>query len=289
MNLVLLTFGERLENHYQACFSILSFLKDPNIKNVIIVTDRADFYQFLNGQVKFIHINQQTLKEWQGKYQFFWRIKIKALEIVQQHYPEQNLLYIDSDTFLASNLDRMHVALNQGQTFMHKAEYTLGSQANNTIKKMYQSLNAQTFANIPLNEHSMMWNAGVIALPANKAKEIIQLTLQLCDEICATNCTRRLVEQFSFSIALNHQVKLQACDNLIGHYWSNKEEWNEMIAKFFVNGYLQNMSLEEAINQLRDFDWNCLPIHKKQRNTKTRLIKLIDHLFPAKNIQYFSK
>ncbi|MGF7453347.1 hypothetical protein [Pasteurella bettyae] len=289
MNLVLLTFGERLENHYQACFSILSFLKDPNIKNVIIVTDRADFYQFLNGQVKFIHINQQTLKEWQGKYQFFWRIKIKALEIVQQHYPEQNLLYIDSDTFLASNLDKMYIALNQGQTFMHKAEYTLGSQANNTIKKMYQSLNGQTFANIPLNEHSMMWNAGVIALPANKAKEIIQLTLQLCDEICATNCTRRLVEQFSFSIALNHQIQLQACDNLIGHYWSNKEEWNEMIAKFFVNGYLQNMSLEEAINQLRDFDWNCLPIHKKQRNTKTRLIKLIDHLFPAKNIQYFSK
>ncbi|EIJ71834.1 hypothetical protein [Pasteurella bettyae] len=289
MNLVLLTFGERLENHYQACFSILSFLKDPNIKNVIIVTDRADFYQFLNGQVKFIHINQQTIKEWQGKYQFFWRIKIKALEIVQQHYPEQNLLYIDSDTFLASNLDKMYIALNQGQTFMHKAEYTLGSQANNTIKKMYQSLNGQTFANIPLNEHSMMWNAGVIALPANKAKEIIQLTLQLCDEICATNCTRRLVKQFSFSIALNHQVQLQACDNLIGHYWSNKEEWNEMIAKFFVNGYLQNMSLEEAINQLRDFDWNCLPIHKKQRNTKTRLIKLIDHLFPAKNIQYFSK
>lgn len=288
MNLILLTFGERLENHYQAAFAILSFLKDPLVQRVIVVTDQKDFYHFFNGKVDIIDINKQTLNEWQGEQQFFWRIKIKALEYVQIHYPNEHLLYIDSDTFLAGNLAIIDAQLNQGHTLMHKRECALADNTDNTLQKMYLALKGKFFAGIEINAQSSMWNAGVIALPAGKAQEIIRLSLQICDEICTTDCPRRLVEQFAFSIALAHSAEMKACDDVIGHYWGNKPEWNKMIADFFAETLLKQFSLLQCIALVASSDWNKLPLHKKQRSTNLKLKCLIDKLFCDKNIHYFT-
>ena len=72
MNLILLTFGKRTETHSQAAFSILSFLKDPLIKKVIVITDYPDFYRIFGDKVECLCINDELLKQWQGKHQFFW-------------------------------------------------------------------------------------------------------------------------------------------------------------------------------------------------------------------------
>lgn len=288
MNLILLTFGERLENHYQASFAILTFLKDPTIERVIVLTDRPEFYAFLGEKVEMMPIDNATLQQWQGEHQFFWRVKIKALEAVQQRYPQQNLLYVDSDTFLATDLSIFAQKLNSGQTFMHTKETVLADNCNNTLRKMYRTLNGKSFANIEINGQSAMWNAGVIGLPAEKAQACIELALQLCDEICATDCPRKLVEQFAFSLALNHIQPLQPCDQIIGHYWGNKSEWNQIIANFFVQAQLKQLNLDDCVQQLKDYDWNQLPLEKKQRNSNAKLRALVDKIFKAKNIRYFS-
>ena len=44
MNLLLLTFGDNTDNHQQAVFAALSFMRDPHIRRVLVVTDRPDFY-----------------------------------------------------------------------------------------------------------------------------------------------------------------------------------------------------------------------------------------------------
>ncbi|WP_439243136.1 hypothetical protein [Lonepinella sp. BR2474] len=287
MNLTLLTFGERLENHYQACFAILTFLRDPQIEKVIVITDRPDFYRIFGDRIEFIEIDQTTLQQWQGKYQFFWRVKIKALQTVQAQYPTQHLLYVDSDTFLASSLTAMQRQLNQGQTFMHLKEGALGDKSRRTWQKMHRTLGGKNVANINITSDTAMWNAGVIALPAEKAQAILALAIGFCDEICSTNCERRLVEQFSFSVALNQHQPLQPCNTIIGHYWGNKTEWNQMIADFFVNAQLKNLSLQDCLALLAEKDWRALPLGKKQRNTNAKLKKIIDRLFPDKHIHYF--
>ncbi|WP_439328202.1 hypothetical protein [Lonepinella sp. BR2357] len=287
MNLTLLTFGERLENHYQACFAILTFLRDPQIEKVIVITDRPDFYRIFGDRIEFIEIDQTTLQQWQGKYQFFWRVKIKALQTVQAQYPTQHLLYVDSDTFLASSLTAMQRQLNQGQTFMHLKEGALGDKSRRTWQKMHRTLKGKNVANIKITSDTAMWNAGVIALPAEKAQAILALAIGFCDEICSTNCERRLVEQFSFSVALNQHQPLQPCNTIIGHYWGNKTEWNQMIADFFVNAQLKNLSLQDCLTLLAEKDWRALPLGKKQRNTNTKLKNIIDRLFPDKHIHYF--
>ena len=142
MNLLLLTFGDNTDNHQQAVFAALSFMRDPHIRRVLVVTDRPDFYRWLCGTernallteeggedasgergmaaaVEILPITAETLSAWQGPQQFFWRIKIQAVAMAVRQYPDQHLLYVDSDTFLAGSLAGMVRQLDAGAACMH--------------------------------------------------------------------------------------------------------------------------------------------------------------------------
>lgn len=287
MNLLLLTFGDKVENHYQAVFAILSFLKDPAIGRAIVITDRPDFYRFLGDRVDIITIDQQMLTEWQAPYQFFWRIKIKAVELAVARYPDQHLMYVDSDTFLATDLDEMVARLDAGAGYMHLFEEGLGSNTNRTLKRMHQSLAGKTFAGVTMTADSPMWNAGVIALPASRAAETVQLALRLCDEMCATDCTRRLIEQFSFSVALHEKTQLAGCEHIIGHYWGNKPEWDDFIMRFLATNLLKGASLADCIEQTRQIDWHGLPLEKRQRSSIARIRRWLDGTFRPRRVRHF--
>ncbi|OOF36584.1 hypothetical protein [Rodentibacter heidelbergensis] len=288
MNLLLLTFGQKLENHYQAVFCILTFLKDPQIKQIIIVTDYSAFYGFLGDKVKIISIDEKTLVDWKGKQDFFWRIKIKAMELVIHQYPDDHLLYVDSDTFLASNLQSIVQKLDENIGLMHTFEYKLsGKNRSKTVRRMLSSLNDKVFFDIRINQQSEMWNAGVIAVPKAHAKAMINLSLGLCDAICETACPRRLVEQFSFSLALNHFTPLHPCEEVIGHYWGNKAEWNQFIGQFFVDVLLKQKTLEQCVEELKEFNWQRLPLERKLPSANSKIKRLIDWLFPNKAMKYF--
>lgn len=289
MNLMLLTFGSNLENHYQAVFSIASFLKDSNIENVIIVTDRIDFYKFFNSErIKIIEVNSELLEDWKGKYAFFWRVKIKAIQMVYEQYPEKDLLYVDSDTFLVKSLDNLKADLRNGKPFMHLKEELLSDGKSKTVRNMWQHLKGQIFAeNIVIDESSAMWNAGVIALPASQAKNMIDLSLRVCDEICQTDCPRRLVEQFAFSIAINFIEPLQPANNVIAHYWGNKDEWNIRIREIITYSFLNARALDDFLQAVSNFDITDIPIQRKTSSTAYRLKSLIDKIFKPKKVIFF--
>lgn len=274
MNLLLLTFGDRAENHHQAAFCILSFLKDPRIGRVLVMTDRPGFYRWLQAGVatwqegekraadegrerstastqgttstrgttstqgvastqgsastqevahaqEVVHaqavdqpagvaspvievlpISADTLKDWQGTQQFFWRIKIKAIEHALQRHPDQHLVYVDSDTFLATDLSVLNAGLDAGQAFMHCRENALADRNSRTLTQMRRTLVGQTLAGVTFDGRTEMWNAGVIALPASRGRALVDHALQLCDAMCASTCPRRLIEQLAFSVAL---------------------------------------------------------------------------------------
>ncbi len=289
MILSLLTFGDNLENHYQANFAILSYLKDPRITDVCIVTDRPQYYRSLQPKITIIELNDEMMQTWRGEADFFWRIKMKAIEAAALRFPDQHLLYVDSDTFLATDLARLEVGLNDGQCFMHEQEGLLSVLSSKTEKKMWQSLQNKTFANHHITEQTAMWNAGVIALPANIAINTIQNAIQACDEMCHTDCTRRLIEQFAFSLASNACNNLQPANQEIAHYWGNKDGWNSLIKDFFMHCELTQNTLEEKIDLIKLVDAKSRPIIKKEKRIKRLLHNIIDKLIPSKQITYYQK
>ncbi|MBF1236599.1 MAG: hypothetical protein HXM43_12470, partial [Lautropia mirabilis] len=158
MNLLLLTFGDNTDNHQQAVFAALSFMRDPHIRRVLVVTDRPDFYRWLCGTernallteeggedasgergmaaaVEILPITAETLSAWQGPQQFFWRIKIQAVAMAVRQYPDQHLLYVDSDTFLAGSLAGMVRQLDAGAACMHCFENRLGDRNSRTLTR----------------------------------------------------------------------------------------------------------------------------------------------------------
>lgn len=287
MNLLYLTFGENISNHIQAHFSILSFLThQKEIRTTNVITDVPSFYNSIKHRINIIKINEETLKEWKGEYDFFWRIKIKAIEMLCSKYKNEPVVYLDSDTFLYSDIKLIADALLNGSAFMHEKEGELSKAKSKTEKRMWQQVKNRVFGDIKILASHAMWNAGVVALPNQKNNSESLLALQICDEMCKQGVTKRLIEQFALSVSLNETYGLQEAKTAIAHYWSNKENWNNAIEKFLLSANFRSFTFEQTIEAIKDFDFNELPVKTRAKNTNRRLKNLTDKFFPHQDLLF---
>ena len=290
MQLLYLVFGDKVQNHFQANFSILSFLRQGQslLTGITVVTDAPDFYRHLGDAVTLEVIDARTLTEWQGEHGFFWRAKIKALEHVARRQPHVPLLYLDTDTFLYGSLPALSQALAAGTAFMHEIEGPLATLASKTERRMWQQVKGRPFGGITLHERHLMWNAGVVGIPATRNLEAIALALRICDDLCAQQVTPRLIEQFALAVALAETYPMQEARPYIGHYWSTKEEWNASIGTFLLESHLKQRSVAAELAALESFDYEQLPIKKITRNTQHRLNKLVGRLLPPREVAFIT-
>ncbi|SNR71154.1 MULTISPECIES: hypothetical protein [Hymenobacter] len=288
MNLLYLVFGENVRIHFQAHFSILTFLRHrpAGLGTITVVTDAPDFYRHLADHVTVLPVSAATLQAWRGEFDFFWRIKIKALEHVAALYPGVPLLYLDSDTFLHGSFTDLHKGLAAGYAYMHEPEGALAALGSKTEKRMWQQIGRKTFGGITLHERHQMWNAGVVGIPAQGGPEAIALALRICDDLSRAGVTPRLIEQFALALALQERFELRPARPFIGHYWSNKEEWNEAIASFLLESSLKGRSVTEDVAAVAHFNFQAVPVVKKLKNTRWRLVRLVDRLFPPRQVRY---
>ena len=290
MNLLYLVFGTNVRNHFQAYFSILTFLRHrTGLGTITVVTDAPDFYRHLADYVRVLPVQEELLREWKGEFDFFWRIKIKALELVASQFPDEPLLYLDSDTFLHGSFDALQAALAAGKAFMHEPEGTLSALGSKTERRMWQQVAGKPFGAVPITERHAMWNAGVVGIPAQGAAEAIALALRICDDLSRAGVTPRLIEQFALSVALQERFDLQAALPYIGHYWSNKTEWNEAITDFLLESSLKSRTVAEEVAALDEFDFRATAVKKRLKNTRWRLYRLVDQLFPPKEVVYINE
>jgi hypothetical protein len=290
MDLLFLTFGPNIKNHYQANFCILSFLKhQEDVNSINIYTDHPEFYTRLGNLVNVVPVTDALLQEWKGEHDFFWRVKIKAIEDFLLKNGQHPVVYLDSDTFLHQDISGFKQKLAQGIAMMHEHEGKLSALKSKTEQTMWSQVQNKAFGGVTITANSSMWNAGVVAIPAEKSLEAIRLAQHICDDMCAAGVTRRLIEQFAIAVALEHTYGLQPASNWIGHYWSTKDDWNETITGFFLESLLKCYTLEQDMTRMHGFDFDRLPIRKKVKNTRIRLIKLVDKLFPIKHFAYVEK
>ena len=288
MQLLYLVFGDNIQNHFQANFSILSFLRQDKglLTGITVVTDAPDFYRHLAGAVTVQALDAATLQEWQGEFRFFWRAKIKALEHVARQQPDVPLLYLDTDTFLHGSLPQLSRELAAGTAFMHEAEAPLARLTSKTERRMWQQVNGRAFGGITVHDKHQMWNAGVVGIPAARNLEAIALALRICDELSAQQVTPRLIEQFALSVALAETYAMQEARPYIGHYWSTKDEWNASIGAFLLESHLKQRSVADDLAALAAFDYQALPVKKITRNTQHRLHNLVRKLLPPRAVEF---
>lgn len=289
MNLLYITFGSRIDIHYQANFSMLSFLKEPqHIDSITVITDAPAFYGRLAPHVRLMVIDDKTLTEWRGPHDFLWRIKLKALGLLAEQLGETPIVYLDTDTFLFGQPAEFKNLLGSN-ALMHENEGTLPSLKTKTERRTWQQLQGKSFGGVTISARHRMWNAGVVAIPGNRNVQAIALALALCDAMCEEPVRRRLVEQLALSVALDETYSMVAAENWVGHYWGNKAEWNDAIAHFFLDHFLKGSSFEHEVESIKSFDFHSIPLRRRRSRMYARLVGLAGKLYPFRDVVHLKR
>lgn len=290
MNILYIAFGDDTLIHAQFSFSIYSFVNQyPLVNSINIITDNEAYYNHLKPLVNIITITADNLKEWKGKHNYLWRIKIKAIEKIALLYPNQQIVYLDADTFLYNDLQAMKNNLNKGLAVMHEEEGFLSKKKTKTQRIMWQQINGKTLGTVVMQPTDIMWNAGVIAFPNTSNCNEVKLALAICDDMCEVVPVKHFVEQYAFSIALQKTYGLTAAKDCIAHYWGTKNTWNKLINKFFLEAYFCQWNQQTIAQKISEIDKTAVPVYEKIKNTGVRLKALIDNLFPIKQLTYLQK
>lgn len=268
-------FGPNLNNHTMANFSILSLKKfAPANSNFVFYTDRPEYYNFLSPIVETRLLDEKKINEWQGPHKFLWRIKIMAM-LDSAQKDAGHLVYLDTDTFALSDLSSMIAKLDSGSCFMHVKEKLLSKDKAENKKLMWKQTRNKQFGGMLVDQHSAMWNAGVVAINEKNKIELITKALQSTDQMCEQNIERWLIEQFSLSLALSSSGKLEACDQWIAHYWGNKEMVIRNIQSLFSSALMQSIPLDQLISSTDFSSWRKPIINTSKKSFLDKWLKKI--------------
>jgi len=144
---------------------------------------------------------------------------------------------------------------------------------------MWKGIKDQTFDGNRLTSDDCMWNAGVIGIPAGISSDAIKMAINMCDDMCKVIPPMFLIEQFCMSVTLQRKVEMQAANGWIGHYWSNRDPWNQLISTFINESYMKGCSLEEDIERMRNFNFRQIPIANIPTNSERKLHSLVNKLY----------
>ncbi|MBY0414161.1 MAG: hypothetical protein K2Q18_08345 [Bdellovibrionales bacterium] len=268
-------FGDNLNSHTLANFSMLSLKKfAPDNSRIVIYTDKPNYYTFLSPIVEARMMEPSLIKEWQGKYNFVWRIKIMALLDSAKKDPG-HLMYVDADTFALKNLDSMIEKLEKNYCFMHLKESLLSEDKAKNKVLMWQQTHNKTFGGMLVDKNSAMWNAGIVAFSEQEKIMLLERALKSTDEMCEQKVEQWLIEQFSLSQSLAYTNKLLQCDEWFAHYWGFKEKVLRNIQHFLSTILQQGLSINDAVKLIDIQSWNNLLIADPKKTFLKKWFKVI--------------
>lgn len=287
MNLLYIVFGDNMNYHVEAYLSILSFQKQlTKDDRIFVLTTKPEYYR--HAKVQILPISEQQIEEWKGPHKFFFRIKIKALEYLGQRYPDEHLLYLDSDTFLFGSLETLRQRLDEGCGLMHLQEGHPSKMSGGSLK-MWKKVQGKTYGGVTLGEKHDMWNAGVTGIPAGLVAQVTATSLAICDGMLNDGANTFILEQYSTSVSMAEHTKLCAANDHIGHYWGNKREWEHLSALLLVRSLMCESTVEEELATVTHELLMSTPVYVHKSSTGDKLRRLINKFFPNRDHRYASE
>ncbi len=285
MTIMYFTIGDNLDMYVQALFSIVSFKNQlDDSDNVVAVTTNPDYFNHLS-YVKTIVIDDKMVAEWRGKHDFFWRTKIKAIEYVTEHFPADDIVYLDCDTFLYGDITELKKQLASGNGFMDGDEGH-PSRIKYKPKRMYKKIAGHQYADITISKKHDMWCAGVVAIPREKADIVVKTALTICDGMLDDGAEPIVVEQYSLSVAMTENTQLMSSKPFVAHYWGNKPQWIDIAKNLIVKSLMTKSDLDKDIAEFSNSMIKETPVYVKKHNTNRKLKGLVDKMFPDSHPKY---
>lgn len=244
-NLVLLSYGRETE-YRRAIFSILSFCSwsttNLNSLRILVYTDHPPFFeQYLaHIPIEYVLLTDELRAEMLGELDFIHRIKVGVIDLTFKQYPNDHLLFIDSDTFFTEDPKMLLNGFKSGQSFMHTREHTLeqGFQFFNAInlgkhpKDFLNYISNRDFnvknETLRFDKHDYSWNSGVLGLHTSFST-VMPDVIRLSDEFYE-NSKWFVSEQLAFALILQKTTDIVATEAFVAHYWGKRQK--VMLDKF---------------------------------------------------------
>ena len=223
-NYIYLLYGSGDDSYTEAAYSIGTLRRrlDGASSRIIIFTDRPEK---VKGWPVIAESVAGELAAMRGRTDFSHRAKLCVIAKCFEKY-SGNIIYLDSDTFVRGDINRLAARLARGTAIMHRFECVnpeigLAGFHTTLAGKMDYRFSAA----------SQMHNAGVIGLHRDDW-ELVGLALELCDAILDTGSRLHTAEQFSVSEALRiSRTKIVTAQGVITHYIGHRFYIREKVAE----------------------------------------------------------
>lgn len=242
----------------QTLYSILSaipYIEKENLDvKIVIYTDNKPFFdKFLNG-FKFVSYEELTpekRKEWLGKINFVHRLKIGMLMDCCKKY-KGHILYLDGDTYFTKSPSKIIERILPSISVMHICEDKLKPAKFSPTRKLYKFLykNPIYVDNelLKFKDETQMWNAGVIGIHSDLTW-IFDKIIKMTDELYS-RYPKHIMEQFAVSYFLQKHTHIVASDDVIEHYWMQKEQYPALISAY-LDSCSDYSSYQKSLNQFK--------------------------------------
>lgn len=271
-NLVLLSYGSISES-LRAVFCILSFnawCGNHDHTHIIVYTDKPDFFKsyLVDFDIEYVLLTTENLTEMQGALNFNHRIKVCVIDLTLKKYPEQSLIFIDSDTFFTGKPRPLLKEFGPQRSYMHKREYKLADGLE-LFRSYGEGQFPEAFLNyiagrefdiggekMKFNNSDYSWNSGLIGVNNGFGKympDVLKLTQEFY-----LNSKWFVSEQLAFSLVLQRTTTVKRADNFVFHYWAPNQRifTDDMIETFFIEFNKTNRKGKLALRILT-IEWKC--------------------------------
>ena len=241
--------------------------------SVHVYADEPAPFAALDGRITFERISLDRIREWRGPDDFVHRQKTELIRDLAARFPGDRLLYVDSDTFFTGPVGRAAERIAPGRSVLHVREFPIATHGTSQMRKFRRAMRDVRFRGAPIDLACDMWNAGAVGLdPAQFG--LLAEWLELIDAIYP-DVRRFFVEQFAVSMLLQRDTAVSAIDDVLFHYWFQKDEYTEEIRRAL--SALAALPHERALEHLR-----ATPLRLPFRKQGSTLAHRIRRIFTGK-------
>ena len=229
-----------------AAYSALAWKGTLDLK-VHVYSDAPEAFQPVADRVELHPLSMEKVRAWRGPGNYPFRIKIAALAEAAREHGEERVLFSDSDAFFFADFAPVFTRIGPGQAVLHRKEYPVASHPTGQLQRFRKRMAKFHFRGSAIDLNADMWNSGAIGLDPSQF-HLLHTVLAFIDTI-SPQYKKQLVEQYAVSYFLQKNAQVQACDDVLFHYWAQKAEYQPKIEEWLERW--KSMPMEASLAELR--------------------------------------